>query len=223
MFEFSLLPAELQVTILRYRLVLQRVVLTETKHAVHSRRVLLPVLLVNKAIKSMALEVYYGENIFNILNCNNNSVPIGLRYPNPAIGAWLRKLMVTLDFKPYLFRRHLEMNPWRYLFFYDRNRATKRITSWQTAFPRLTDLEIIIKNAKYGCDGAHVYFRGERIAVKTLRLEVKVDDMKCSGFKYSCDRSDCYTVLQDKIISMVPRHTLPFDDDIETVLRVAEL
>jgi hypothetical protein len=211
------------VAILRYRLVLQPIVLTERNHAVHSRRVLLPLLLTNKAIKSMALEVYYSENTFSIVNCSHMGSSMSWKYPNPAIGTWLRKLIVTLDFKPYLFRPRLEMNPWRYLFFYDRNRATKRITSWQTAFPRLTDLEIIVKNAQYGCDSAHVYFRGERIAIKTQRLEVKVDDMKCSGFKYSCNRTDCYTVLQDRIISMVPRHSLPFDDDIETVQRVTDL
>jgi hypothetical protein len=176
MFDFTLLPTELKLNVLRRRLILP-IGFTARKHASHSRRALIPLVLTSKAMRQLALEVYYGENTFIV---THNQSWFG--YPKPAIGTWLRTLTVAIhavQVKGLVptrhFSRHVRIVPWCRLLIDDCDQKSRSSTSWQTNLPNLTNLEINVQFIDTKCFENSLWrvindMEQKRIAIKTSHL-----------------------------------------------------
>ncbi|KAF1829077.1 hypothetical protein BDW02DRAFT_602868 [Decorospora gaudefroyi] len=96
---FSMLPTEIKVHILSLRLVYDRPV-TPTLHTYYRHNYLLPLALTCKELHTIATEMYYSKNEFiaQVTKRSEGRRPHFFKYPNPAVGHWLRSLTVKLSF-----------------------------------------------------------------------------------------------------------------------------
>jgi hypothetical protein len=150
--DFHHLPTELKLHVLRQRLVLDRPI-TATSHASHSARCLLPLALTCKDFKYLAYEIYYKENTFVASRALSRTLSKFLwSYPNPAIGAWIRKLEVHIEVWPCTSSicengiSRSEINGWRYLLLNDSlGPSESGRTVWQRRFPALATLKVVLE------------------------------------------------------------------------------
>jgi hypothetical protein len=200
--QFSELPTELKVAILRYRLLLC-LPITTMSHPSHSAPVLLALVLTNKEIKSMALEIYYGENRVQIerrQNYSNPSAGLTWAYTHPAVSMWVRKLEVRLTIYKDVgairgsvgnYGRHWDRakrNDWPFLVIEPDFHGIPTCAAWQQYFPNLTHMKISVKfHTGFGpstCLGSELApivrdLNGSRVEVKTRELMVEVYGLYC--------------------------------------------
>tara|TARA_R110002003_G_scaffold143_14_gene13288 strand:+ start:7938 stop:8642 length:705 start_codon:yes stop_codon:yes gene_type:complete len=150
--DFHYLPTELKLHVLRQRLVLNRPI-TATTHASHSARCLLPLALTCKDFKDLAYEIYYKENTFVASRAVSRTLKQCLwSYPNPAIGAWIRKLEVHIQVWPFTssvgenWISRDGINGWRYLLVKNSLGSYESdSTVWQRHFPALATLKVVLE------------------------------------------------------------------------------
>jgi hypothetical protein len=136
-----LLPTELKLQILRHRLLLVNSV-TNLTHGSHSERSLLPLVLVSKELHNLAFVVYHGENIFAL----NRPVRGGWSYPNPAVGAWLRKVEVRITVQSWKYHDENYPSDWKFLLEKENKGEVEKSgsTQWQRHFAELATLKVVL-------------------------------------------------------------------------------
>ncbi|KAH4345905.1 hypothetical protein HBH98_117370 [Parastagonospora nodorum] len=152
------LPQELKFMVLRHRLLLPGLI-TVINHPSHSARSLLKLILTNKATKAMALDVYYGENMFCFMRrnspdyCGPEKLHWEWKLPNPAFLIRVRNIEVVIKasvdtgFKMAWDDRF--RTEWSYLFLGERKPATALASNWQKQFTNVTQLKIVVEFAPH--------------------------------------------------------------------------
>ncbi|KAH3996086.1 hypothetical protein HBH64_198690 [Parastagonospora nodorum] len=192
------LPQELKFMVLRHRLLLPGLI-TVINHPSHSARSLLKLILTNKATKAMALDVYYGENMFCFMRrnspdyCRPDKLHWEWKLPNPAFLIRVRnievvtKASVDTGFKMAWDDRF--RTEWPYLFLDERKPATAPASNWQKHFTNVTQLKIVVEFAPHptltcldSCLASCVKeMRGVRVRIMPRKVEIE---------------SEAYTVLK---------------------------
>jgi hypothetical protein len=167
-FEWSQLPTELQLMVLRYRVILPKA-LTAVSHPSHSRRVLLPLILTSKRMRELACPIYYGENEFKLSRRPRRGGGVAtesrsalchrahyiMAYPQPSVGTLIRKLEVHLAVNMergpnfYATFRIPTIGDWAWLFVAKNKPKLEHLTEWQKAFPALCRLKIVLNFGDY--------------------------------------------------------------------------
>jgi hypothetical protein len=167
-FKWSELPTELQLMVLRHRVILPKA-LTAESHPSHSRRVLLPLILTSKRMRELACPIYYGENEFKLSRRARRGGGVAtesrsaldrrahyiMAYPQPSVGTLIRILEVDLAVNikrgPNLYAAFKipTIGDWAWLFVAKNKPKLEHLTEWQKAFPALCRLKIVLNFDDY--------------------------------------------------------------------------
>jgi len=174
---FSGLPTELQLEILRYRLLFQTVL----GHRAHTNAVtiLLPIALVNKQLKDVAYAVYYGENKFKLTETfryDTVGITVVFCVPKSVVGQHIRhlELQFVIESEP-------NGEGWeRLLIGNDMTGNSPLKTRWQRNFPSLISIEVLFRNNHSGrrleselepfmewLQTKHILVKAQQVTVKT--------------------------------------------------------
>jgi hypothetical protein len=206
------LPEELKVQVLRERLLMANS-MSPLSHRSHTTRALLPLSLTSKAMRALALEVYYSENRFKLTSSGQKS----WAEPGVLIRKYLRDVEVHIrtDITKGIFRIEDSRNyykEWCYLLIDDTKNKLAACAGWQKKVPSLKHLKVVIEIQKirhqerafewHTCYESHIdeTIRGiekTRIDIQTEELEVEVRNLLCKP------KSACNGTCKEKLIKAI--------------------
>ena len=181
--DLNAVPTQLKLRIFEARLDANRPINANT-HFVYAQGALLPLALVCKAFRDIAMDIYYKKNVFSLQTTGAYRRDGHLiQYPNPAIGHFVRKLTMNLNidfnFESLDAVLQSEMD-WRHFPRIDESRSSPPLnyrqlrlnygsrelipewsresaTRWQNHFPKLDQLRIVLSLPKFESVGQHCF------------------------------------------------------------------
>ncbi|KAF2662446.1 hypothetical protein K491DRAFT_773020 [Lophiostoma macrostomum CBS 122681] len=206
------LPTELQLKVLRHRLIFDRPI-TNTLHNVYAHRAVTPLAQTNKAMNALAIQTYYSENLFVLGRIWKMEKAEGYvwTYPHPAVAHWVRylelKVKVEMACCSDLDRMMADWSEWRHLLrpnedianregsgelskYHAGNSWTKDSSRWQNYFRKLKELKISLLS-----------YHGWKLCFRKELLPDYVD----SDNDGEAARYDLETIVKDATIMVRPK------------------